>query len=152
MRPVSNACPGESGEVPDAEVNAHLGNPGLKIEQTDEGEPMPAPSPYLILLAAVVAEVIATSALKASAGLTKLGPTLVVFWGYAIAFWFLSLTLSRIPTGVAYAIWSGLGVVLISIVGYVLFKQRLDLSAMIGLALILAGVAVINLFSKSVAH
>jgi small multidrug resistance pump len=113
---------------------------------------MPATSPYLILLAAVVAEFIATSALKASEGLTKLGPTLVVVVGYGIAFWFLSLTLSRIPTGIAYAVWSGLGVVLISIVGRVFFNQRLDLPAMIGLGLILAGVAVINLFSKSVAH
>ena len=113
---------------------------------------MPATSPYLILIAAVVAEVIATSALKASDGLTRLRPTLVVVVGYAIAFWLLSLTLSRIPTGIAYAIWSGLGVVLIAIIGRVFFNQRLDFPAMLGLGLILAGVAVINLFSKSVAH
>ncbi len=101
---------------------------------------------------AIVAEVIATSALKASDGLTRLVPSLIVLAGYAIAFLFLSLTLRSIPVGVAYAIWSGVGIVLISLAGWLLYGQTLDLPAVIGLGLIVAGVAVVNLFSRSVAH
>jgi len=107
---------------------------------------------YLYLGIAIVAEVIATSALKASEGFTRLGPSLVVLLGYGIAFFFLSLTLRTIPTGIAYAIWSGIGIVLISAVGWVWFKQTLDLPAIIGLGLIILGVVVVQVFSKTVSH
>ena len=107
---------------------------------------------WLFLVIAIVAEVIATSCLKSSEGFTRLLPSLATITGYAIAFFFLSLALKAIPVGIAYAIWSGLGVMLITLVGLVWFGQRLDLPAIIGLGLIVAGVAVINLFSKTVAH
>ena len=107
---------------------------------------------YLYLGIAIVAEVIATSALKASEGFTRVGPSLVVLLGYGIAFFFLSLTLRTIPTGIAYAIWSGIGIVLISAVGWVWFKQTLDLPAIIGLGLIILGVVVVQVFSKTVSH
>jgi small multidrug resistance pump len=108
--------------------------------------------PQLYLFAAIVAEVVGTSALKAADGFSRLGPSLAVVVGYGIAFYGLSLALRTIPVGVAYAIWSGAGIVLISLVGYVVYRQSLDLAALIGIALILAGVLVLNLFSKSVAH
>jgi small multidrug resistance pump len=108
--------------------------------------------PYLYLGLAIVTEVIGTSALKASEGFTRLGPSLVSIGSYSAAFYFLSLTLSTISTGIAYAIWSGIGIVLISVVGWVWFKQSLDAPALCGIGLILAGVLVINLFSKSVGH
>jgi small multidrug resistance pump len=104
---------------------------------------------YVYLLVAIVAEVIGTSALKASEGFSRLIPSALVVLGYGIAFYCLSQVLKSIPVGVSYAIWSGLGIVLISVVGAVFFKQALDLPAIIGMALIIAGVAVINLFSKS---
>jgi small multidrug resistance pump len=107
---------------------------------------------WLYLTFAILAEVTATSALKSTNGFTRLGPSLVVFAGYAVAFAFLSLTLRTIPVGVAYAIWSGVGIVLIAVAAYVLHHQALDAAAVIGISLILAGVLVINLFSKSVAH
>lgn len=105
---------------------------------------------YVYLLVAIVAEVIGTSALKASEGFSRLFPSALVVLGYGIAFYCLSQVLKSIPVGVSYAIWSGLGIVLISVVGAVFFKQALDLPAILGMALIIAGVAVINLFSKSV--
>jgi len=108
--------------------------------------------PYLYLSLAIVTEVIGTSALKASEGFTRLGPSLVSIAAYATAFYCLSLTLTTIPTGIAYAIWSGVGIVLISAVGWFWFKQSLDAPALCGIGLILAGVLVINLFSKSVSH
>ncbi len=107
---------------------------------------------YLYLAIAIVAEVIATSALKASDGLSRLWPSLVVVAGYGVAFFCLSLTLRTIPVGIAYAIWSGVGIVLIAVAGWVLYRQVLDLPAIIGLALIIAGVLVVNLFSKTVGH
>lgn len=108
--------------------------------------------PWFYLLIAIVAEVIGTSALKASAGMTKLAPSAIVVVGYGAAFYLLSLTLNQIPVGVAYAIWSGVGIVLISLIGWRFFDQSLDLPAFLGMGLIVAGVAVINLFSKSAAH
>ncbi|HLS43359.1 MAG TPA: SMR family transporter [Paenalcaligenes sp.] len=108
-------------------------------------------SPYLPLSIAIVAEVIATTALKSSEGFTRLVPTLVVIVGYGLAFYCLSLTLKHIPTGIAYAIWSGVGIVLISLIGWIVHKQVLDLPALIGMGLIIAGVVVINVFSKSIA-
>lgn len=107
---------------------------------------------YLYLALAIAAEVIATSALKASEGFTRLGPSLLVAAGYGVAFYFLSLTLKIVPVGVAYAIWSGAGIVLIALIGWVVLKQPLDLPAMLGMGLIVAGVAVIQLFSKAAAH
>jgi small multidrug resistance pump len=113
---------------------------------------MSAQHTYLLLGLAIVAEVIATSALKASAGFTRLGPSLLTVAGYGLAFWLLSLTLRQLPTGVVYAIWSGVGIVLITLVGWLWFKEPLDAPALIGLGLIISGVAVLNLFSKSVPH
>lgn len=109
-------------------------------------------SNYAFLFVAIVAEVVATSFLKGSEGFTRLWPALAAVAGYAVAFYFLSLTLRTVPTGIAYAIWSGVGIVLISIVGAVLFKQHLDTPALIGIGLIIAGVVVMNVFSKSVSH
>ena len=108
--------------------------------------------PYLHLLGAIIAEVVATTALKASDGFTKFWPSLIVVIGYGIAFYLLSLVLKSIPTGVAYAIWSGVGVVLIALAAWLLQGQKLDAAAMIGMALIVAGVVVMNLFSKTAAH
>ena len=108
--------------------------------------------PYLFLTIAIVSEVIATSALKASEEFTRLVPSLIVVAGYAMAFYFLTLTLRTIPVGIAYALWSGLGVVLISAAAWVLFKQALDLPAVIGIGLIAAGVILLNGFSASVGH
>jgi len=107
---------------------------------------------WLHLGIAIVAEVIATSALKASDGLTRLLPSVIVLAGYGVAFLFLSFALRSIPMGIAYAIWSGIGIVLISIAGRLLYGQTLDPPALVGLGLIVAGVATVNLFSKSVAH
>jgi small multidrug resistance pump len=107
---------------------------------------------WIFLLIAIIAEVIATSALKSAEGFTKPGPSIIVLFGYGIAFYFLSLTLKQIPVGIAYAIWSGVGIILISTIGYFFYKQTLDLPAIIGILLIMAGVIVINLFSKSVSH
>ena len=107
---------------------------------------------YLYLGIAIVAEVIATSALKASEGFSRLGPSIVTVIGYGVALFCLSLTLRTIPTGIAYAIWSGVGIVLISAVGWIWMKQALDTPALIGLGLIIAGVLVVNVFSSSVSH
>ncbi|MBN15638.1 SMR family transporter [Pelagibacterium nitratireducens] len=103
---------------------------------------------YVFLLCAIVAEVIGTSALKAADGFTNLVPSIIVVVGYMAAFYFLSLTLRTLPVGIAYAIWAGLGIVLISIVGWVVFRQALDLPAVIGMGLIIAGVVIINAFSR----
>ena len=107
---------------------------------------------YLYLAAAIVSEVIGTSALKASNEFTRPVPTMIMLAAFLSAFYFLTLTLRTIPVGVAYAIWSGVGIVMISIIARVLFGQKLDPPAIIGMALIVVGVLVINLFSKSTAH
>jgi small multidrug resistance pump len=107
---------------------------------------------YLHLAIAIVAEVIATSALKASDGFTRLGPSLFVVVGYAVAFYFLSLTLRTMSIGVAYAIWCGAGIILIALIAWLVLGQKLDIAAILGMVLIVAGVAVINIFSKSIAH
>ncbi|GAB3541650.1 SMR family transporter [Noviherbaspirillum agri] len=107
---------------------------------------------WFYLTVAILSEVIATSALKAAEGFTNPLPTTLVIVGYALAFYFLSLALRAIPLGVAYAIWSGVGVALISVVGWFLYRQALDLGAIIGITLIVAGVLVLNLFSKVSAH
>jgi small multidrug resistance pump len=107
---------------------------------------------YLLLGAAIVVEVIATTALARSAGFTKLLPSVVAMVGYAFAFWLLSFSLQVMPTGVVYAIWSGLGIVLVTAVAWLWSGQSLDLPALTGLGLIVAGVLVVNLFSKSLDH
>ncbi len=108
--------------------------------------------PYLLLACAIVAEVIGTTALKYSDGMSKTVPTIVVYVGYLVAFYFLSLALKSISIGVAYAIWSGVGIVLIAIIGAVVFRERLDGPAYLGMGLIIAGVLVLNLWSKTAAH
>ena len=105
---------------------------------------------YLVL--AICSEVVATSFLKTSDWFGRLGPSLIVVVGYGVSFYFLSLTLKAIPLGIAYAVWSGVGLVLISIVGSLYHHQHLDMPAVGGIGLILVGVLVINLYSKSVAH
>ena len=107
---------------------------------------------YVYLGIAIVAEVFATTFLKLSDGFTKSTEATISLIGYGVAFYFLSLTLKTIPTGIAYAIWSGVGIVLITAVAWAFQGQKLDTPALAGMALIIAGVAVMNLFSKSVAH
>ena len=107
---------------------------------------------YLFLFIAIVFEIIATSSLKASEQFSKLWPSVITIAGYIAAFYFLSLSLNKLNLGIAYAIWSGVGIVVISIVGLLLFKQKLDLPAIIGIALIVCGVVVINVFSKTASH
>lgn len=107
---------------------------------------------YLYLFLAIVAEVIATSALKSAEGFTRLVPTLIVAAGYSAAFFLLSLIVQTMPIGIVYAVWSGTGVVLVAIVGAIWFKQVPDVPAVIGLALIVAGLVVVNLFSKTAVH
>ncbi|MDO9203262.1 MAG: SMR family transporter [Hydrogenophaga sp.] len=109
-------------------------------------------SAWLLLGLAIVAEVIGTSALKASEGFTRMGPSVVVVAGYAIAFYCLSLVLKTLPVGITYAVWSGLGIVLITLVAFVLYGQKIDLPGLIGMGLIMAGVVVLNVFSKTAAH
>jgi len=107
---------------------------------------------YLYLAIAIITEVIGTSALKASEGFTKVWPSTLVVLGYAISFYFLALVLKTIPIGIAYAIWAGLGIVLIAAVGILFFKQVPDTPALIGMALIILGVVVIHLFSNTGNH
>ncbi|MFM8733978.1 MAG: DMT family transporter [Pirellulales bacterium] len=107
---------------------------------------------WLYLAIAIVAEVVGTSYLKASAGFTKPLPSLAVLAGYGVAFLFLSLTLERIPVGIGYAIWSGAGVTLIALIGWLRYGERLDPPAILGMTLIVAGVVVLNLFSKAASH
>ena len=107
---------------------------------------------YIYLAIAIVAEVVATSALKASEEFTKLFPSLLVIIGYGVAFYFLTLTLRTIPIGITYAVWAGLGIVLVALVGAILYKQIPDLPAMIGMVLIIAGVVTIQVFSKTISH
>jgi small multidrug resistance pump len=107
---------------------------------------------WTYLAIAILSEVAATSALKASAGLSRLWPSVVVIAGYGISFYFLSLTLKTIPVGIAYAVWSGAGVALITLIAWLFFSQKLDLPAILGLLLIVAGVVVLNLYSKVKLH
>ncbi len=135
-------CHARSMLQPDGE---RLGKIGSIVEENEEMN-------YLWLAGAILSEVIGTSSLKASEGFTRLLPSVVVVIGYGLAFYCLSQTLKTMPVGVAYAIWSGLGTVLIALVGLVLYKQKLDSAAIVGMALIIAGVLVMNLLSKSAAH
>lgn len=105
---------------------------------------------YFYLAVAILAEVVATSALKAADGFSRLTPSLIVIVGYAAAFYFLSLTLRTLALGVVYAIWSGVGIALICIIGALLYRQTLDLPGVAGIGLIIGGVLVLNLFSRAV--
>jgi len=107
---------------------------------------------YFYLIIAVIFEVIATTALKQTDGFTRLAPSLVSIGGYALAFYFLSLPLRTMPVGIVYALWCGAGIIFITAIGWVWFKQALDLPALVGIGLIMAGVVVINLYSKTVVH
>ena len=107
---------------------------------------------YLFLVVAIAAEVVATTALARSESFTRLWPSVVTVVGYGVAFYFLSFPLRVLPTGVVYAVWSGLGIVFIAAIAWLWYGQKLDLPAIVGLGLIVAGVAVVNLFSKTVGH
>lgn len=107
---------------------------------------------YLFLAIAIIAEVAATSALKASEEFTRLIPSLIVIVGYGVAFYFMTLVLRVVPIGITYAIWSGVGIVLVAIVGLLFYKQVPDVPAVIGMCLIISGVVVIHVFSKTINH
>lgn len=107
---------------------------------------------WLQLLLAIVAEVVATSALKASDGFTRLWPAIIVVLGYSVSFYCLSLVLKTIPVGITYAVWSGLGIVLITLAAWWLYGQTIDTAGLVGMGLILAGVVVLNVFSTSGSH
>ena len=113
---------------------------------------MSLPMLYATLVVAIAAEVVATTALARSDSFTRLMPSLITVAGYAIAFYCLSVTLRVMPTGVVYAVWSGMGIVFITAIGWVWFGERLDLPALIGLGLIVAGVIIVNVFSQTVPH
>ncbi|WP_171234246.1 multidrug efflux SMR transporter [Ruegeria sp. HKCCA6837] len=110
------------------------------------------PQAYLFLLLAVMAETIGTTALQASQQFTRVWPSVLVILGYGVAFYLLGLTLKSMPVGIVYAIWSGLGIVLIALIGFVVFGQKLDWPAILGLTMILAGILIIHLFSKTAGH
>jgi small multidrug resistance pump len=107
---------------------------------------------YIFLAVAIIAEVTATSALKACDGFTKLIPSVLVIVGYGVAFYCLTIVLQTIPIGITYAVWAGLGIILVAIVGMVHYKQVPDIPAIIGMGLIVSGVVVINVLSKVVSH
>ena len=107
---------------------------------------------YLYLIVAIAFEVIATTALKETQGFTRLVPSLVAVAGYGLAFYFLSLPLRVMPIGIVYAVWCGAGIIFITAIGWLWFRQTLDMPAIIGVALIMAGVLVINLFSRTLVH
>jgi len=109
-------------------------------------------NPWILLGLAIVSEVIGTSALKSAEGFTRLGPSLLVGVSYGLAFWLLSLSLRTIPVGVAYAVWSGAGIALVSLIAWLALGQRLDAPALAGIGLIVAGVAVIQVFSTTASH
>lgn len=110
------------------------------------------PKHYLFLFAAILSETVGTTALQASAQFTRLVPSIIVVVGYALSFYLLSLTLRYMPVGIVYAIWSGLGIALIAALGFVVFGQRLDWPAILGIAMILAGILVIHMFSNTAEH
>ena len=110
------------------------------------------PKHYLFLIIAVLAETIGTTSLQASQKFTRIWPSVLVVVSYALSFYLLALTLKYMPVGIMYAIWSGLGIVLISLIAFIYFGQRLDFPAIIGLSLIIAGIVVINVFSKTALH
>ena len=135
------ACSGSPGKP----APADLGVGQYKCE----GDKMKS---WIYLLIAIIVEVIGTSGLKASDGFTRLWPSLLTIVAYCTSFFFLSLTLRIIPVGIAYAVWGGVGIVLITFVGWIYFGQRLDVPAILGMSLIVSGVVILNVFSKTVPH
>ena len=107
---------------------------------------------YLLLFAAIICEVIATSSLKLSNGFTNLTFSIITIVGYSASFYILSLALKTIPVGIAYAIWSGIGIIIISLIAWIFLKQSLDLAALVGMGFIIFGVVIINLFSNISGH
>ncbi|MFM9836482.1 MAG: DMT family transporter [Methylophilaceae bacterium] len=107
---------------------------------------------WLALAIAIVAEVIATSTMKATNEFTRFWPSLVVVLGYGTGFYFMTISMRVLPIGIMYAIWSGVGILVVSLMGWVIYRQALDIPAIIGMGLIVAGVVVINVFSKSIGH
>lgn len=107
---------------------------------------------YLYLAIAIAAEVVATTSMKAIDGFSKPLPLILVVGGYAIAFWMLTLVVRTIPVGIAYAIWAGLGIVLVSIAAMFIYQQKLDLPAVLGMVMIVSGVVVIQAFSRVTGH
>ena len=110
------------------------------------------PAHYIFLIFAIIAETIGTTALQASQQFTRLWPSVIVVVAYGVSFYLLALTLRVMPVGVVYAMWSGLGIVMIAVIGYLVFGQRLDLPAVIGIGMILCGILVIHLFSQTSPH
>ncbi|WP_299612579.1 SMR family transporter [uncultured Tateyamaria sp.] len=110
------------------------------------------PLHYIYLIVAVAAETVGTTALQASDQFSRFWPTVVVVIAYGFAFFFLGIALKYIPVGIAYAMWSGLGIILIALIGFAIFGQRLDLPAVLGLGMIIAGIVVIQVFSKTATH
>lgn len=104
---------------------------------------------YIILFFAILAEILATSALKLSEGFSKLIPSIVVICGYCLAFWLMSITLKALPVGIVYAIWSGFGIIGIAIIGVLFFKEAFTLWHFLGISLIIAGVIILSLISKN---
>ncbi len=131
------------------ECNENHPHSGLKMRSPRE---FIASTIYAVLVVAIAAEIIATAALARSESFTQLGPSLITVVGYAVAVYFLSLALRVMPTGVVYAVWSGMGIVFITAIGWVWFGERLYLPAIVGLGLSFAGVAVVNVFSVSMPH
>ena len=107
---------------------------------------------YLVLAVAILAETVGTSALQASQQFTRLWPSVLVVLAYGVSFYLLSMTLKVLPVGIVYAMWSGLGIVFIALIGYLVFRQALDWPAVMGMAMILGGILVIHLFSKATPH
>ncbi|MGB8624315.1 MAG: multidrug efflux SMR transporter [Paracoccaceae bacterium] len=112
----------------------------------------PMPAAYVYLLIAIVTETIGTMALQLSQQFTRPLPSLVVVAGYGLSFWFMALALKYMPVGIVYAIWSGLGIVFIALIAYLLFGQKIDLPAALGMGMIIAGIVVIQVFSKASPH
>ncbi|WP_392560037.1 DMT family transporter [Orbus mooreae] len=107
---------------------------------------------WILLILAIVGEIIGTSALKSTEGFSRLWPSVLAILGYVAAFYFLSLTLKYLPVGIAYALWSAIGIVLVAIISYFLHGQRLDIPAIIGIIFIVVGVVIMNVFSNSISH
>ncbi|MDO6503094.1 SMR family transporter [Shimia thalassica] len=124
----------------------------MRESHTDTGTFLVMQKAYLLLIAAVLMETIGTSALQASQQFSRLWPSVIVVVAYAVSFYLLAMTLKFLPVGITYAIWSGFGIVFIAVIGYFVFGQKLDLPAVLGMGLILVGILVIHLFSKTVAH
>ena len=131
------------------ETTPRLAGSGLSVAP---GFRYPAAMIYIFLIIAIVAEVIATSAMAKSDGFTRIWPSLISVCGYGLAFYLLSIVTRTVPVGIVYAVWSGAGIVLVAAAGWLFFGQKLDLAATIGMAMIVAGVLIINLVSKSVSH